>query len=65
MNLQKTQFTIIEIYNSFGQKIKKLHEGNINSGKWNHKYDLSYLSNGVYLIRVQSEKSITHQIIKF
>lgn len=65
MNLQKTQFTIIEIYNSFGQKIKNLHEGNINSGKWNHKYDLSDLSNGVYLIRVQSEKSITHQIIKF
>jgi hypothetical protein len=54
----------IDLYNALGQKIKVLHSGMISPGKWNETFDVSDITNGVYLISVSGITTTSKRFVK-
>jgi hypothetical protein len=46
--------TTIKIYNILGQEVETLIEGNIPAGKHELRWSADYLSNGVYIDKMQT-----------
>lgn len=49
-----TETYTISVYNSLGQQIQTLHQGILPSGSYSFHFDATYLSSGLYFVRVQN-----------
>ena len=47
----------LELYDSFGQKVKEIFNGNISNAEQNFSVDLSNLSDGTYFIKAINGKN--------
>ena len=63
LNLLKSKFTSVKLFNSTGQQLKVLQQGNMNEGEQELTYDVSDLSQGLYLLIV--EQGTSKAAIKF
>lgn len=56
----------ISIYNVYGQRVSELFSGKITEQNWNHSFDISALSKGVYFIEVKGEnvKTMVLRVVK-
>lgn len=53
-SLPRSSYVTLEIYNSLGQKITVLVDGNMNPGSYKVKFDASKLASGVYYYAFQA-----------
>jgi uncharacterized repeat protein (TIGR01451 family) len=65
-NLNQSGNVILEVYNLFGQKIRFLHDGIMDSGNHKLNFDLADIQSGVYAIRMQmgSDQLVRMVVIK-
>ncbi len=56
---------LIEIHNLFGEKVKEIFNGTINSGYNIVEFDFNHLSGGAYFIKVRGSKTNKSLIIQY
>jgi len=61
---QLQQHAVIELYNTFGQKVKVFYSGMISAKKWNATFDVSDIENGIYLLSINGKVIFTKKFVK-
>ena len=63
IELQSEQRVRIEVYNTLGQRVQTLMDGQLTTGRHSVRMDGSGMASGVYLIRVHtSQHTMTHRV---
>ncbi len=57
-SLEKSGKTVLEIYNTLGQKVATLVNGELNAGAHRYQWNASGLASGVYFYRLQSNEFV-------
>jgi Secretion system C-terminal sorting domain len=56
--LPEKSFVVAKVYSVIGQEVATLFSGYLNAGVHALNFDASHLSSGIYLYRIQTEKSV-------
>ena len=63
IELRTEQRVKIEVYNTLGQRVQTLMDGQLTTGRHSVRMDLTGMASGVYLIRVHTDQQIlTHRV---
>jgi flagellar hook assembly protein FlgD len=57
-SLEKPGKTVLEIYNTLGQKVATLVNGELSAGAHRYQWNASGLASGVYFYRLQSNEFV-------
>ncbi len=52
--ISKSSFTVLNVYNSLGQKVAELVNGRLSAGVYSFEFDASGLTSGVYFYQLRS-----------
>lgn len=65
VSLSKAQHVVLDVYNSAGQLVQRLFEGELPSGQSSFTFGENGVENGIYFCRISSEEGFfMHKIIK-
>ncbi len=65
LDLQKSEFMSISLYNLQGQEVRKIQAGNLATGQHNFVVEKENLSSGTYILSIQNDRGVATEKIVF